>query len=75
MASLCDAVTGRADSPALLEQLYNANLFLTPLDDEGGWYRYHQLFADLLRDRQGSVLKEAWPSFTAAPAAGTPGRA
>jgi LuxR family maltose regulon positive regulatory protein len=48
---LCHAVTGRADSPDLLEQLLNANLFLLPLDDERRWYRYHHLFADLLRDR------------------------
>jgi LuxR family maltose regulon positive regulatory protein len=47
---LCNAVTGRSDSPALLERLLNANLFLIPLDDEGRWYRYHHLFADLLRD-------------------------
>jgi LuxR family maltose regulon positive regulatory protein len=50
--ALCDAVTGRADSVQLLEQLFTANLFLIPLDDEGRWYRYHPLFADLLRDRQ-----------------------
>jgi len=49
---LCNAVTGRADSHVLLEQLLNANLFLLPLDDERRWYRYHHLFADLLRDRQ-----------------------
>jgi LuxR family maltose regulon positive regulatory protein len=48
---LCSAVTGRADSRDLLEQLLNANLFLLPLDDERRWYRYHHLFADLLRDR------------------------
>jgi LuxR family maltose regulon positive regulatory protein len=52
---LCNAVTGRKDSHALLERLFNANLFLIPLDDSRHWYRYHQLFADLLRDRQ-SVL-------------------
>jgi LuxR family maltose regulon positive regulatory protein len=50
--ALCDAVTGRAGSAQLLEQLLSANLFLIPLDDEGRWYRYHPLFADLLRDRQ-----------------------
>jgi LuxR family maltose regulon positive regulatory protein len=50
--ALCDAVTGRAGSAQLLEQLLTANLFLIPLDDEGRWYRYHPLFADLLRDRQ-----------------------
>ena len=49
---LCDAVTGRPDSRALLEQLYKTNLFLIPLDDDGQWYRYHHLFADLLRARQ-----------------------
>ncbi|MGD9093186.1 MAG: LuxR C-terminal-related transcriptional regulator, partial [Anaerolineales bacterium] len=49
---LCNAVTGRMDSHTMLEQLYNDNLFLIPLDDTGHWYRYHQLFADLLRDRQ-----------------------
>ena len=47
---LCDAITGRTDSQALLEELFNANLFLFPLDDERCWYRYHHLFADLLRD-------------------------
>ena len=47
---LCNAVTGRTDSAALLEKLFTANLFLIPLDDEQQWYRYHHLFADLLRD-------------------------
>lgn len=50
-AALCDAVTGRTDSRELLEYLYAANLFLLPLDNEGSWYRYHQLFADLLRSQ------------------------
>ncbi|MFP4346322.1 MAG: LuxR C-terminal-related transcriptional regulator [Anaerolineales bacterium] len=54
-APLCDAVTQRSDSAALLEQLFAANLFLIPLDDEGQWYRYHQLFADLLRDLQSTL--------------------
>jgi LuxR family maltose regulon positive regulatory protein len=48
---LCDAVTGRADSQALLEQVERANLFLVPLDEVRGWWRYHHLFADLLRAR------------------------
>lgn len=50
--SLCDAVTGRSDSRALLERLFRANLFLIPLDDMGQWYRYHHLFAGMLRDLQ-----------------------
>jgi LuxR family maltose regulon positive regulatory protein len=48
---LCDAVTGRADSQALLERVERANLFLVPLDEVRGWWRYHHLFADLLRMR------------------------
>jgi len=48
---LCDAVTGRTDSQRLLEGIERANLFLVPLDAVRGWWRYHQLFADLLRAR------------------------
>ena len=48
---LCDAVTGRTDGQAMLEQIEAANLFLVPLDDVRGWWRYHHLFADLLRSR------------------------
>jgi LuxR family maltose regulon positive regulatory protein len=48
-APLCDAVTGRTDSDAILRQLEQANLFLVPLDDQREWYRYHRLFADFLR--------------------------
>ena len=49
--SLCDAVTGRDDSAVLLDQLERNNLFVIALDDERRWYRYHHLFAELLRDR------------------------
>src|SRR6266699_646223 len=48
---LCDAVTARTGSQALLEQVERAGLFLLPLDEMRGWWRYHQLFADLLRAR------------------------
>jgi LuxR family transcriptional regulator, maltose regulon positive regulatory protein len=48
---LCDAVTGRSDSQQLLEQAERAHLFLVPLDEVRGWWRYHQLFADLLHVR------------------------
>lgn len=51
---LCNAVSRRSDSHALLEKLFNANMFLIPLDDERQWYRYHHLFADLLRDLQNA---------------------
>jgi LuxR family maltose regulon positive regulatory protein len=55
---LCDALTGRRDSHAVLEQLLNANLFLISLDDVGQWYRYHHLFADLLRNLQSALQKD-----------------
>lgn len=48
-ASLCDAVTGRDGGRAMLEALDRANLFIVPLDDKRQWFRYHHLFADVLR--------------------------
>lgn len=60
---LCDAVAGRKGSRELLERLFHANLFLVPLDDEGVWYRYHQLFAGLLRDRLSTIMKEEIPEL------------
>ena len=52
---LCDAVLFNP-SPSgqeTLEYIERANLFIIPLDNERHWYRYHQLFADLLRQRLG----------------------
>jgi LuxR family maltose regulon positive regulatory protein len=46
---LCDDVLGREGSQQMLEQIERANLFLLPLDDSRRWWRYHHLFADLLR--------------------------
>jgi len=48
-APLCDALTGRTDSNAVLAQLEQTKMFLAPLDDHREWYRYHQLFAEFLR--------------------------
>ncbi len=48
-APLCDAVTTQSDSRGMLLALEQGNLFLTPLDDRREWYRYHQLFAGVLR--------------------------
>jgi LuxR family maltose regulon positive regulatory protein len=48
---LCDAVLERTDSQATLETLQHSNLFVISLDDERRWYRYHHLFADVLRAR------------------------
>ncbi len=46
---LCDAVMEQEGSAAMLDALSRSNLFLVPLDDEGGWYRFHHVFAQLLR--------------------------
>jgi LuxR family maltose regulon positive regulatory protein len=47
--SLCDAVTARADGQGMLETLERGNLFIIPLDNQRQWYRYHHLFADVLK--------------------------
>jgi ATP/maltotriose-dependent transcriptional regulator MalT len=65
---LCDAVTGRADSQAMLEQVERAGLFPVPLDEVRGWWRSHHLFADLLR--RPPTAGEARPGRGAAPACG-----
>lgn len=46
---LCDAVLQREGSAAVLRRIARSNLFVVPEDDEGGWYRFHPLFAQLLR--------------------------
>jgi LuxR family maltose regulon positive regulatory protein len=66
---LCDAVCGRTDSQQLLEQLERANLFLIPLDEVRGWWRYHHLFADLLRARLEQTRLERVPELHRAAAA------
>ncbi len=68
---LCDAVsfgdtetlTDRADGQVILEALEAANLFIVPLDNERRWYRYHHLFADLLRQRLRQTQPEQVPTL------------
>ena len=59
---LCEAVTGRPGGTAMLTALDRANLFLVALDDRRQWYRYHHLFADVLRahlgEEQGADVAE-----------------
>lgn len=59
--TLCDAVTGWHNGQEILEMLGRANLFIVPLDNERIWYRYHHLFADLLRQRLHQTLSEKVP--------------
>ena len=70
---LCDAVTGRADGQQMLEAIERANLFLVPLDEVRGWWRYHHLFADLLRARLQQEHPSGCRSCTATPPPGTSG--
>ncbi len=74
--ALCDAVLREpaGSAQATLEELERANLFIVPLDDERRWYRYHHLFADLLRQRlqqSGGDAPVRWRNYTVAPASGT----
>ena len=49
--SLCNRVLNRNDSRLILEALDKNNMFIVPLDSERHWYRYHHLFANLLKQR------------------------
>jgi LuxR family maltose regulon positive regulatory protein len=55
---LCDEVTDGRGSAQLLEELERANLFLISLDTRRRWYRYHHLFAELLRHELGRLEPE-----------------
>ncbi|MDQ4029367.1 MAG: LuxR C-terminal-related transcriptional regulator [Actinomycetota bacterium] len=50
---LCDAVTKETNSAERLENIERENLFLVPLDNTRRWFRYHGLFAQLLRHELG----------------------
>jgi LuxR family maltose regulon positive regulatory protein len=56
---LCDAVTGGDGGQRVLELLEQANLFVVPLDNRRHWYRYHHLFADVLRHRLQATVGAA----------------
>jgi len=67
-ATACRAVTGRTDAQAVLERLHRDNLFVTPLDEHGHWYRYHRLFADLLQQQLAARYPDDLPFLHAAAA-------
>src|SRR5215510_10953397 len=66
---LCDAITGRADGQAMLQEIERAGLFLVPLDEMRGWWRYRRLFADLLRARLQAEQPGRGPALHRAAAA------
>lgn len=60
---LCEAVTGQADDRAMLARLERDNIFIVPMDDQRRWYRYHHLFADLLRHRLNATAPDSIPDL------------
>ena len=58
---LADQLTGRPGSERILLELEAANAFVVSLDDERTWFRYHHLFADLLRLELRRTLPEEVP--------------
>lgn len=62
-AEVCNQAFNRTDSRDLLERLRALNLFVIPLDDHNGWFRYHSLFADFLRNRLRSQSRLLWLDY------------
>jgi LuxR family maltose regulon positive regulatory protein len=62
-APLCDHLLGSRDAAATLLEIERANLFLVPLDGRREWYRYHHLFADLLRHELERSEPDAVPDL------------
>ncbi len=62
-ASLCNALSGESEGQSMLEQLHRSNLFVSALDDDRQWYRYHQLFADVLQNRLHQVNADIIPEL------------
>lgn len=60
---LCDALLNRNDSQIIIELLEKENMFIIPLDSERQWYRYHHLFADLLKLRLQFEFKPVIPEL------------
>jgi LuxR family transcriptional regulator, maltose regulon positive regulatory protein len=62
-APLCEAVTGAGSSQGILASMEKRQLLLTPLDQEGRWYRYHPLLAEYLNDRLQSERGNELPGL------------
>ena len=73
--TVCDAVLQTSGSASMLQNIERDNLFLLPLDVSRRWYRYHQLFADLLRTELHRSEPDLIPSCTNGPRPGLPARA
>ncbi len=63
--TLCDTITGEANGLHSLQSLHLSNLFLFPLDNERHWYRYHSLFAGMLRKKLETDMPDSIPGLHA----------
>ncbi len=61
--NLCNAVAERDDSQRLLDELESRNLFIIPLDTQGGWYRYHALLSNYLRQQLAANQPEQYRGY------------
>jgi len=64
-APLCDAVTGSANAAQIIDVLERDNLFIVPLDESRQWFRYHHLFAQLLRGQLARTEPDLVPALHA----------
>lgn len=62
-APLCDAVAGTSTAAEVIQDLERANLFVVPLDDHRLWYRYHHLFAQMLRSQLARAEPDLVPAL------------
>jgi LuxR family transcriptional regulator, maltose regulon positive regulatory protein len=60
-APLCDAVVGSANAAEIIDIIERENLFVVPLDDTRRWFRYHHLFAQVLRRELARTEPEIVP--------------
>lgn len=60
---VCDSLTGRRDSYSVLEDLYQRNLYVVAADQQETAFRYHDLFADFLRERLRRERPGEWKSL------------
>ena len=60
--SLCNALTGRMDGEEILSRLWHENLFVVRLEEQG-WYRYHDLFAEMLRSQLQARFPDEVPQL------------
>ena len=62
-APLCDAVVGSANAAAIIDTLERENLFVVPLDETRRWFRYHHLFAQVLRSQLARTEPDIVPTL------------